>query len=153
MISTYRFTRTEEQGMLHVFVGAPVTNAFVFYILSLSDGYEKLVRAREEGISGNSDDFDMFADDDGQAATKPSTAENNAVSEPSSDATNSGTEGKNIASITLASEMASLLLYFIFNVFNRFYFSFQAELCKVTMCMMNLLGMTFFPYTFFLKLI
>lgn len=58
-----------------------------------ADGYEKLVRAREEGISGNSDDFDMFADDDEQAATKPSTAENNAVSEPSSDATNSGTEG------------------------------------------------------------
>jgi len=44
-------------------------------------GYEKLVRAREEGISGNSDDFDMFADDDAQAATKPSTDENNAVSD------------------------------------------------------------------------
>jgi hypothetical protein len=104
MISTYRFTRTEKQGMLHVFVGAPITNAYAFYNLSLSDGYEKLVRAREEGISGNSDDFDMFADDDGQAATKPSTDENNAVSEPSSDAINSSTEGKNIASITLASD-------------------------------------------------
>jgi len=119
------------------------------FTISLSDGYEKLVRAREEGISGNTDDFDMFADDDGQAATKLSTDENNAVSEPSSDAINSSTEGKNIASITFASEMTILLLYFIFNVFNRFYFSFQAELCKVIMYMMNLLGMTFFPYTFF----
>ncbi|XP_004485576.1 uncharacterized protein [Cicer arietinum] len=35
----------------------------------------------------SADDFDMFADDDELAATKPSTDENNAVSEPSSDAT------------------------------------------------------------------
>lgn len=41
----------------------------------------------------SADDFDMFADDDELAATKPSTDENNAVSEPSSDATiNPGTE-------------------------------------------------------------
>ncbi|MCI67967.1 hypothetical protein A2U01_0089226, partial [Trifolium medium] len=51
----------------------------------------------------SADDFDMFADDD--AAAKPSTDENNAVSEPSSDAINSGTEGKNTASINLVSEM------------------------------------------------
>lgn len=62
-------------------------------------------------VSGNdADEYDMFADDDEHAATKPSTDENNAVSEPSSDAINSGTEGKNIASINLASEMEILLL-------------------------------------------
>ncbi|GAU47570.1 hypothetical protein TSUD_389200 [Trifolium subterraneum] len=57
-----------------------------------AEGYEELARARGEGTSSplaSADDFDMFADDD--AAAKPST--DNAVSEPSSDAINSGTEG------------------------------------------------------------
>ncbi|XP_045810138.1 uncharacterized protein LOC123904530 [Trifolium pratense] len=59
-----------------------------------AEGYEELARARGEGTSSplaGADDFDMFADDD--SAAKPSTNENNAVSEPSSDAINSGTEG------------------------------------------------------------
>ncbi|CAJ2648994.1 uncharacterized protein LOC123909890 isoform X1 [Trifolium pratense] len=56
-----------------------------------AEGYEELARARGEGTSSPADDFDMFADDD--AANKPSTDENNAISEPSSDAINSGTEG------------------------------------------------------------
>ncbi|KAK7302522.1 hypothetical protein RJT34_13413 [Clitoria ternatea] len=44
--------------------------------------------------SGNvADDYDMFADDDEHDNAKPSTDENNAVSQSSSDAKNSGTEG------------------------------------------------------------
>ncbi|XP_057431818.1 uncharacterized protein LOC130724566 isoform X2 [Lotus japonicus] len=41
-------------------------------------------------VSGNGDDFDMFGDDDEPATTKPSTDENSTVSQPSSDAINSG---------------------------------------------------------------
>lgn len=42
-------------------------------------------------VSGSgADDFDMFADDDEHVASKPSTDENNAVSEPSSDAISGG---------------------------------------------------------------
>ncbi|XP_058771741.1 uncharacterized protein LOC131645100 isoform X2 [Vicia villosa] len=63
-----------------------------------AEGYEKLARARGEGTStdtpnpplASADDFDMFADDDEHAAAEPSTVENNAVSEPPSDAINSG---------------------------------------------------------------
>ncbi|CAL5183202.1 unnamed protein product [Lathyrus oleraceus] len=66
-----------------------------------AEGYEKLARVRGEGTSmdtpnpplASADDFDMFADDDEHAATEPSTVENNAVSEPPSDAITSGTEG------------------------------------------------------------
>lgn len=58
--------------------------------------------AGAEVSSSGADDFDMFADDDEHAASKPSTDENNAVSEPSSDAV-SGGEGKNTASMNLAS--------------------------------------------------
>lgn len=47
----------------------------------------------------------MFADDDEHDTSKPSTDENNAVSQSSSDAINSGPEGKYIASLKLASEM------------------------------------------------
>ncbi|MCH96722.1 CD2 antigen cytoplasmic tail-binding protein, partial [Trifolium medium] len=76
-------------------VVAPViADAYAFYNLYFSEGYEELARARGEGTSSplaSADDFDMFADDD--AANKPSTDENNAVSEPSSDAINSGKEG------------------------------------------------------------
>jgi hypothetical protein len=71
-------------------------DAYAFYNFYFLEGYEELARARGEGTSSplaGADDFDMFADDD--AATKPSTDENNAVREPSSDAINSGTEGKN----------------------------------------------------------
>lgn len=38
----------------------------------------------------------MFADNDEPAITKPSTDENSTVSQPSSDAINSGKEGKYI---------------------------------------------------------
>ncbi|CAI8591418.1 unnamed protein product [Vicia faba] len=66
-----------------------------------AEGYEKLARARGEGTSmdtpnpplASADGFDMFAEDDEHAATEPSTVENNAVSEPPSDAIDSGTEG------------------------------------------------------------
>ncbi|XP_061365475.1 uncharacterized protein LOC133308790 isoform X1 [Gastrolobium bilobum] len=45
-------------------------------------------------VSNGADEFDMFADDDEHATTtKSSTDENNAVSQPLSDAINSGTEG------------------------------------------------------------
>ncbi|XP_061365476.1 uncharacterized protein LOC133308790 isoform X2 [Gastrolobium bilobum] len=59
-----------------------------------AEGYEKLALAKGEGTSLHSDEFDMFADDDEHATTtKSSTDENNAVSQPLSDAINSGTEG------------------------------------------------------------
>lgn len=88
--------------MTLVSVGALIANAYAFYNLSFSEGYEKLARVRGEGTSmdtpnpplASADDFDMFADDDEHAATEPSTVENNAVSEPPSDAITSGTEGK-----------------------------------------------------------
>ncbi|KAG2397408.1 uncharacterized protein HKW66_Vig0143560 [Vigna angularis] len=64
-------------------------------------GYEKLARAKEgpsnqhlasgEASSTGEGDYDMFADEDDNS--KPSTNENNTVSQSSSDAINSGTEG------------------------------------------------------------
>ncbi|KAG5025795.1 hypothetical protein JHK82_021687 [Glycine max] len=48
-----------------------------------AEGYEKLAQAN----------YDMFADDDEHDTSKPSTDENNAVSQSSSDAINSGPEG------------------------------------------------------------
>ncbi|XP_052723698.1 uncharacterized protein LOC128193393 isoform X3 [Vigna angularis] len=64
-------------------------------------GYEKLARAKEgpsnqhlasgEASSTGEGDYDMFADEDDNS--KPSTDENNTVSQSSSDAINSGTEG------------------------------------------------------------
>lgn len=98
---------------------ALIVNAYAFCNLPFSEGYEKLARAKE-GIplatdtstsnqrlasveaSGNgaaADDFDMFADDNEHDTSKPSTDENNAVIQSSSDAINSGTEGKYIASL------------------------------------------------------
>jgi len=70
-------------------------NAYAFCNLPFSEGYEKLAQAN----------YDMFADDDEHDTSKPSTDENNAVSQSSSDAINSGPEGKYIASLKLASEM------------------------------------------------
>ncbi|KAJ1434940.1 CD2 antigen cytoplasmic tail-binding protein 2 isoform X1 [Sesbania bispinosa] len=46
--------------------------------------------ASAEASGNGAEDYDMFADDDEQATTKPSTDENNAVSQPSSDTINSG---------------------------------------------------------------
>ncbi|WVZ04973.1 hypothetical protein V8G54_018319, partial [Vigna mungo] len=64
-------------------------------------GYEKLAQAKEgpsnqhlasgEAFSNGKGDYDMFADEDDNS--KPSTDENNAVSQSSSDAINSGIEG------------------------------------------------------------
>ncbi|KAG2385073.1 uncharacterized protein HKW66_Vig0121650 [Vigna angularis] len=66
-----------------------------------AEGYEKLARAKEgpsnqhlasgEASSTGEGDYDMFADEDDNS--KPSTDENNTVSQSSSDAINSGTEG------------------------------------------------------------
>lgn len=61
-------------------------------------------------VSGNgSDEFDMFADDDEHAAPKPSTDENNQVSQASSNFLNSVTDGKIFASL----KCELLLLIFI----------------------------------------
>ncbi|BAT86869.1 hypothetical protein LR48_Vigan09g264200 [Vigna angularis] len=66
-----------------------------------AEGYEKLARAKEgpsnqhlasgEASSTGEGDYDMFADEDDNS--KPSTDENNTVSQSSLDAINSGTEG------------------------------------------------------------
>ncbi|ESW20410.1 hypothetical protein PHAVU_006G206700 [Phaseolus vulgaris] len=64
-----------------------------------AEGYERLSQAKEgtsnqhlasgEASGDGDDDFDMFANDDEQDTSKPSTNENNAVSQSSSDAINS----------------------------------------------------------------
>ncbi|CAJ1963493.1 unnamed protein product [Sphenostylis stenocarpa] len=67
-----------------------------------AEGYEKLAQAKEGTsnqhltsgeASNDGDDYDMFADDDEHNTSKPSTDQSNAVSQSSSDAINSCTEG------------------------------------------------------------
>ncbi|KAK7412132.1 hypothetical protein VNO78_03580 [Psophocarpus tetragonolobus] len=68
-----------------------------------AEGYEKLAWVKEgtsnqhlasvETSGNGADDYDMFADDEEHDTVKPSTDENNAVNQYSTDAINSGTEG------------------------------------------------------------
>jgi len=75
--------------------------------------------------SGNGEgDYDMFADEDEPDTSKPSTDENNAVSQSSSDAINSGIEGK------LASEVFVTDFYPISIYLTLFYFSFRWSIAK-----------------------
>jgi len=109
-------------------------NAYAFYNLPFSEGYERLSQAKEgtsnqhlasgEASGNGDDDFDMFANDDEQDTSKPSTNENNAVSQSSSDATNSGNEGK------LASEIFVTDFYLISIYLTAFYFSFSWSIAK-----------------------
>jgi len=108
--------------------------AYAFYNLPFSEGYEKLARAKEgtsnqhlasvEATGNGEDDYDMFADDDEQNTSKPSTDENNAVSQSSSDAIKSGNEGK------LASEIFVTDFYLISIYLTVFYFSFRWSIAK-----------------------
>ncbi|XP_052735533.1 uncharacterized protein LOC128197517 [Vigna angularis] len=94
----------EKEGFSRLLVPPTHFSSCVFqpaHVVFTQEGYEKLARAKEgpsnqhlasgEASSTGEGDYDMFADEDDNS--KPSTDENNTVSQSSSDAINSGTEG------------------------------------------------------------